>query len=842
MILANVALNILSFMPSRIIRWRSLNTRITVFTLAIFLAGLWALAFFAAQILRGDMLRQVGEQQFAAVSLIAAQLDEHLEDRLVTLHGLANSLDPALLADRAALQTHLDRHFPPPSLFSGGLFVTDARGIALAELPTGTGRTGIDFSDRDAVAAALRGTPSVGEPVIGHMPKVPVFGVAVPLRNGEQVIGALVGAIALDRSGFLDQITKSRYGESGGYFLVSVPQRLIITSTHRNRIMQPLAPPGKVPAIDRFLEGFEGSAVYTNQMGVEVLNSSKRLKNVAWGVSASIQTTEAFAPIREMQQKMLLMTLGLSLLAGLATTWMLRHELLPVREAAEILARAPVSGVPQPLPVRRADEVGALITRFNQLLTQLGEREQAMIRSESKFRSLFDSTQDAVLMLDERGFIDCNPAALGMFGCATREEFCTFHPADLSPPTQASGRSSRELAEAHIQTAITEGHVRFDWIHRRADTGETFDAEVLLNAIQIEGRLLLQATCRDISERKQAEQALAEQEQLWRSIVATSPDGIMIASLEGVIHYASEKLIAMTGYESAEELVGRNMIEFTDPSFHAKAAERIGLMIQGTYTGAAEYLIIRKDGSRMWMEANAEILRDTDGSPRSLFVIERDIADRKQAEAELEKYRYQLESANAQLSEREQQLTVQLNEIQELQARLQDQAIRDGLTGLFNRRYLDETLLRELARAKRDGYPLAVIMIDIDHFKQINDTYGHPAGDEVIKSLGAVFKQGAREGDIACRYGGEEFVIALPHMEVDAALARAEKWRSDVEFILVKHGDLEMRFTISSGVSAFPGHAAEHERLIECADLALYKAKNDGRNRVTCFESPDEAG
>jgi diguanylate cyclase (GGDEF)-like protein/hemerythrin-like metal-binding protein/PAS domain S-box-containing protein len=663
----------------------SLNTRITVFTLAIFLAGLWALALFAAHILRSDMQHQLGEQQFAAVSLIAAQLDEHLEDRLVILQDLAKNLDQALLADPGALQAHLERNFQPLSLFSGGLFMTDVQGVALAELPTGTGWTGIDFSDRDAVTAALRGSPSVGTPVIGHMPKVPVFGIAVPLHNGEQVTGAMVGVIALDHSGFLDQITLSRYGKSGGYFLVSIPQRLIITSTHRNRIMQPLAPPGIVPAIDRFLEGAEGSAVYVNQMGVEVLNSSKRLKTVTWGVSASIPTSEAFAPIRKMQQNMLLMTISLSLIAGLATAWMLRRELLPVHEAAEILARTPVSGVPQPLPIRRADEVGALITRFNQLLTQLGEREQAMIRSESKFRTLFDSTTDAVLMLDERGFIDCNPAALCMFGCATREEICALHPSDLSPPTQNSGQSSRELAEAHIHTAITDGHARFDWIHRRADTGETFDAEVLLNAIQIEGRLLLQATCRNISERKSMEEQI-------------------------------RKL-----------------------AFH------------------------------------------------------------------------------------------------------------DTLTGLANRRMFHDRLLQAITASTRGGMYGAVMFLDLDHFKPLNDAHGHEVGDLLLIEVATRIRACLRDNDTPGRFGGDEFVVLLGPLSAeagdaaDAASHIAERIRRELAApyrLPLRHDKetpdqiIEHRCTASIGVTLFSHLDKSADVILKRADDAMYLAKEAGRDTV----------
>ncbi|MDP1527111.1 MAG: diguanylate cyclase [Rhodocyclaceae bacterium] len=212
------------------------------------------------------------------------------------------------------------------------------------------------------------------------------------------------------------------------------------------------------------------------------------------------------------------------------------------------------------------------------------------------------------------------------------------------------------------------------------------------------------------------------------------------------------------------------------------------------------------------------------------FLVQRNIRLSRQLKLEIAAE----EDANRKLAR-------QLQEIQELQSRLQEQAIRDALTGLFNRRYLDETLPRELSRAKRDGYPLALIMVDIDHFKQINDTYGHSAGDEVIRSLSTILRQGAREGDIVCRYGGEEFIIALPRMNVEAALVRAEKWRTEVEAILVRHGHFDIRFTISAGASGYPDHGTEHENLIECADLALYISKKDGRNRVTHFNPSAES-
>lgn len=177
-------------------------------------------------------------------------------------------------------------------------------------------------------------------------------------------------------------------------------------------------------------------------------------------------------------------------------------------------------------------------------------------------------------------------------------------------------------------------------------------------------------------------------------------------------------------------------------------------------------------------------------------------------------------------------LTDKLEEIRELHLRLQEQAIRDPLTGLYNRRYLDETLERELARAKRDGYPISVAMIDLDHFKRVNDTYGHKAGDEVLRRLGALLHAQARDGDIPCRYGGEEFLLVLPRMPLEVARQRAEQWREAFSGQVTRHGDLDIHVTMSIGLATYPDHAANADALIDRADRALYKAKAAGRNRL----------
>jgi len=173
-----------------------------------------------------------------------------------------------------------------------------------------------------------------------------------------------------------------------------------------------------------------------------------------------------------------------------------------------------------------------------------------------------------------------------------------------------------------------------------------------------------------------------------------------------------------------------------------------------------------------------------------------------------------------------------------LRENLQHQAIRDPLTGLFNRRYLEETLGRELNRAQRAGAPVGVVMMDLDHFKQFNDTYGHSAGDALLSAVGALLQKEIRREDIACRYGGEEFVIIMPGASLEVTLDRAEKLQKMIKKLQVGYlGKSLPCTTISAGVAVFPDHDPTGEALIQKADAALYRAKLEGRDRTVAVRN-----
>jgi diguanylate cyclase len=176
-----------------------------------------------------------------------------------------------------------------------------------------------------------------------------------------------------------------------------------------------------------------------------------------------------------------------------------------------------------------------------------------------------------------------------------------------------------------------------------------------------------------------------------------------------------------------------------------------------------------------------------------------------------------------------------------LRETLRHQAIRDQLTGLYNRRYLLETIERELHRAAVRDQCLTVVMLDMDHFKRFNDTFGHAAGDAVLARFGVILREWKRGEDIVARYGGEEFAVVLPDMPADLAFERLELLRKTIETTAIEHhGQLLPPLTISGGLAVYPLHAVDRDDLIGIADKALYRSKQEGRNRMTL--ASDTAG
>jgi signal transduction histidine kinase len=324
------------------------------------------------------MEQLLGEQQTTTVSIAAAQINEQLRVRQQALALIAAGLGPDLLANPAALQALIEQRLALQGLFNAGIFVTRPDGTAIAEFPR-AGRIGLNYIDSDHVAAALQeGKATIGKLVLGKRPTSASFAITVPIRDARgEVIGALSGATDMAKPSFLDLLETSRYGHSGGYLLVDSGHKLFVLASENNEHlrMQPLPEPGKNTILDRRMEGFDGPAITLTSTGMEVLTSASRIPAAGWFVIATLPTSEAFAPARQMQLHMLLAAAILTVLAGALTWWILNHELAPVVTAIKTLAEFAETEKSAPsLPVTRHDEVGVLIRAFNHLIAKLEGR------------------------------------------------------------------------------------------------------------------------------------------------------------------------------------------------------------------------------------------------------------------------------------------------------------------------------------------------------------------------------------------------------------------------------------------------------------------------------------
>ena len=294
---------------------------------------------------------------------------------------------------------------------------------------------------------------------------------------------------------------------------------------------------------------------------------------------------------------------------------------------------------------------------------------------------------------------------------------------------------------------------------------------------------------------------MRESEEKFRGLIEQSLVGIAMIE-EGRFSYINRKFGEIFGYD-INEIMRLDPVDTAVDDDKSTLAEimhdRLGREGEGD---AFTFRGLHKDGTIVNVEGRCA--RMNFGGKLGLMMIIMDITERLHAE----------------------------HEVQLLQEQLREQAVRDPLTGLFNRRYLDEVITNEMARAERSGYPMSLIMCDIDHFKAINDTYGHLAGDEVLRAFSRLIKQYSRGGDIICRYGGEEFLLVLPGMNRERAAARAEQLRLAFAAALMAYNATIIRATASFGVATFPADGNDLDALIGAADKALYIAKEAGRNQV----------
>ncbi len=440
-----------------------------------------------------------------------------------------------------------------------------------------------------------------------------------------------------------------------------------------------------------------------------------------------------------------------------------------------------------------------------------GERSQP--DSDIELHALFASMQDLVLVIDREGFY--------------RKVAPTNTRLLIRPQNELIGRNLRDffsddMADFFLksikQVLATRQSAHIEYEIAIANHSTWFAASI--SPMDQDNTLWV---VRDITENKLTNKALRESEERYRSLFDRMMDGIYLSTHEGKFVDVNPAMVSMFGYASKDEMLEMDI----------KTELYFDIEERGTHkldTGQGEtdiYRLRRKDGAEIWVEDRSSYIYDDQGNITFHEGTLRDVTARKQAEEDLQRAKASLEKTN--------------RELERVLLREQQLARTDGLTGLYNYRYFFELASREFKTSMRYRRPLAVLMFDTDNFKKFNDTLGHFAGDRILASVAQATASQMRSVDILARYGGDEFIILLPHTSAKHAFSIAERIRNSVAAMSMATEKGPMSVTLSIGIAEICYEPADGsvEYIVQRADKALYSSKQAGRNRATIFEPPE---
>ncbi len=473
--------------------------------------------------------------------------------------------------------------------------------------------------------------------------------------------------------------------------------------------------------------------------------------------------------------------------------------------------------------------------------------EEALKASEVRYRRLFETAKDGILILDaDTGTIsDSNPFLEQMLGYA-HAEMVGRKLWEIAPfkDVTANQEAFRELQ--------SEEYIRYEDLPLETKLGGRRQVEFISNVYLVDSSRVVQCNIRDITARKVAEahiqKANAELSSMVAQLQRHDADMTMLNRMNDLLqscetHEEAYRVIAL----AAVELFGGQpgCLAAFDPTGQSleTVARWGGERLVTAVFSLGDCWAIRRGRLHEVTDPGTSLVCDhfshlpefrylclplmVQGETLGVLYL----SDPRTREGSDPVARHQLVVMAGE--------TIKLSLANlKLRRKLREQATRDPLTGLFNRRYLLDTLPRELHRALRLKAPLSIAMLDLDLFKRINDTFGHDAGDLVLRESGRVLMENVRKSDIACRYGGEEFVLVLPDSPLEDARHRIEQLRILLETLEIRHeGQLLGTMTVSGGIAAAPEHAANTEELLRAADAALYAAKRAGRNCIVIAQT-----
>ncbi len=478
-------------------------------------------------------------------------------------------------------------------------------------------------------------------------------------------------------------------------------------------------------------------------------------------------------------------------------------------------------------------------------VTNDNQRDRSSLQqSDKQLRAFHEASLDGWMILGQSGFIDCNPAAVAMCGLSSREELLKLSPVDISTSKQPCGKTSKELVKAHVQQAMENGNHRVDWVFERGDSHTAFYADILLTGMVLNGESVVQVNMRDVT----AHQKTRQHEQFCHQVLTyISSDKSLSAILEAIvqgIEVNHPRVFCSILLLDEKSSYFSSCVAPSLPKFYQQAIVGVEVGPNVGTSGAAIYTkeaVLTNDlqNDKGWVNYQdyAKDLGVVGCWSQPVF------APTNAVIAALTLY---FKTPNA-LSNDDKILLEQIAQlvgIAIIRKRLEEQmnqlVFQDGLTGLANRRTLENRLQHAVTSNMRTGKRGAILFIDLDNFKTINDTLGHAKGDILLQQVGQRLTACVREGDTVARFGGDEFVMLLENLknEEQLALNQAEIVGGKTLGVLRQPFHLAgaERYSLASiGIVIFDGHESA-KKILQQADLAMYQVKRAGRNDIRFFD------
>ena len=427
-------------------------------------------------------------------------------------------------------------------------------------------------------------------------------------------------------------------------------------------------------------------------------------------------------------------------------------------------------------------------------VTERKRAEEAFRKSEKQFRLLVQNIPDIFSVIDTNGnIIDVNQHACEKLGY-TRDELLGLNVQDIEQNFITDKHAEQWKRIVPGVPILVEG------VQIRKD-GTTFPAEIRIGMFESVGKKFFLTLTRDITERKRAEEALRESEKRYRQIVDNADDIIYGVDNRGQFTFINPVAARITRY-SEHELIGKHYLDFVSPAYRKDTQRFYRLqLVRRRLNTYYEFPIVTKDGTEVWLGQNVQLVIEG-GRVAGFQAVSRDITERKRAEETIKELAYQ-----------------------------------DALTGLPNRVLFNDRFSMALARARRHQQRLGIMLLDLDHFKDINDTLGHSVGDKLLRIVGERLAGLLRTSDTIARMGGDEFLLLLTEIaRLNDVMTIAQKILRVLRkpFAIDNH---ELMITTSIGITIFPDDGDTADSLLKNADIAMYRAKERGRDNFQCYSS-----